>query len=237
MSGHESRGHLLPVVGAFAAAAVYGVSVRPRLLTWGATEDEASAAYPGDELVPESDGGATMATTLPAPPVMVWPWLAQMGGQRGGWYSWDWLDNNGEPSAACIVPEWQSLQEGQHLYRVAAPKWQHAGKGDPEGPNWWTVAVVEPNRTLVLQTSYALPSGQGFDPASGPIPRAYVEGSWGFHLRPAPEGRTRLVTRTRSRNHPRALTRPLNVLVGEPVHFIMQTRQFHNLPTRLSADA
>jgi hypothetical protein len=237
MSGYESRGQLLPVVAAFAASALYGVSVRPRLLTWGATRDEVSAAYPGDELVPEPNGGATMATTLPAPPDRVWPWLAQMGGQRGGWYSWDWLDNNGEPSAACIVPEWQSLGAGQQLYRVAAPKWRHANEDEPEGPNCWTVAIVEPNRTLVLQTSYALPSGQDFDPGSDPMPRAYVEGSWGFHLRPATGRRTRLVTRTRSRSNPRALTRPLTVLLGEPVHFIMQTRQFHNLRTRLSAEA
>jgi hypothetical protein len=233
MSGYEWRGRLLPVVAAFAAPALYGLLVRPRLLTWGATGDEASAAYPGDGLVPEPDGGATMATTFPAPPEMVWPWLAQMGGHRAGWYSWDWLDNNGERSAARIVPEWQSLEEGQHLNRVAAPKWQHAGGDETEGQNRWTVAIVDPNRTLVLQTSYAVPSGQGFDPWSGPIPRAYVEGIWGFHLRPAPGGRTRLVTRTPSRDRPRAGTRLLSVLVGEPVHFIMQTRQFHNLRTRV----
>jgi hypothetical protein len=146
------------------------------------------------------------------------------------------LDNNGEPSAARIVPQWQNVEEGQHLYRVAAPRWQHT-KGEPEGSNWWTVAIVDPNRTLVLQTSYALPSGQGFDPGSGPMPAAYVEGIWGFHLQPAPGGRTRLVTRTRSRSRPRALTRLFSLLVGEPVHFIMQTRQFHNLRTRVSADA
>ncbi len=178
-------------------------------------------AYPGDQLVPDPDGGATMATTLPAPPESVWPWLAQMGGDRGGWYSWDWLDNNGEPSADRIVPEWQGLQEGQHLYRV------------PKGPNSWIVVVLEPGRTLVLHTSYTLPSGHSFDPRSGPQPPAYVDGIWGFHLRPAPGGGTRLVVRTRSRSRPRLLARPLGVLIGEPVHFILQTRQFHNLRRRV----
>lgn len=235
MSGHRSRARLLTLVAASAVPVLYAWLVRPRLLTWGATRAETSHAYPGDDLVPDPDGGATMATTLPAPPEKVWPWLAQMGGGRGGWYSWDWLDNNGQPSADRIVPEWQSLEAGQHLYRVAAPALHDAGADAPEGPNWWTVAIVEPNRSLVLQTSYALPSGQGFDPQSGPIPRAYVDGTWGFHLRPAPGGRTRLVTRTRSRSHPRALTRPLTLLVGEPVHFVMQTRQLHNLRARVSA--
>jgi hypothetical protein len=194
------------------------------MLTWGATRDETTRAYPGDELVPDPDGGATMATFLPAPPERVWPWLAQMGGDRGGWYGWDWIDNNGEPSADRIVPEWQSLEEGQHLYRV------------PKGPNWFTVVVLEPNRTLVLRSSYGFPSGRSFDPRSGPVPRAYVDGIWGFHLRPAPGGGTRLVVRSRGRSRPRPLTRPLGLLVWEPVHFIMQTRQLHNLRTRVGAE-
>jgi hypothetical protein len=190
------------------------------MLTWGATADEVRHAYPGDELVPDPDGGATMATTLPARPEKVWPWLAQMGGDRGGWYSWDWVDNNGQPSADHIVPEWQTLEVGQQL----------------KGPtNWWTAAVVEPNQTMVLQSSYSLLSTHSFDPQSDPLPRAYADGIWGFHLRPAPGDGTRLVVRTRGRSRPRWLTRPLSLLVFEPVHFIMQTRQFHKLRTRVSA--
>jgi hypothetical protein len=62
------------------------------MLTWGATPDEIARDYPGDELIPDPDDCATMATTLPAPPEKVWRWLAQMGGDRGGWYSRDWLE-------------------------------------------------------------------------------------------------------------------------------------------------
>ncbi len=175
MSGPRPRARLLALAAALAAPALYARWIRPRLLTWGATPDEATGAYLGDELVPDPDGGATMATTLPAPPERVWPWLVQMGGGRGGWYGWDWLDNDGEPSADRILPQWQHLDEGQHLHRA------------PKGPNnWFTVVVVEPNHTLVLQASYGSLTGQGFDPRSGPRPCAYVEGVWGFHLRPAP---------------------------------------------------
>ena len=149
-----------------------------------------------------------MATTLPVPPERVWAWLVQMGGDRGGWYSWDWLDNNGEPSADRVVPEWQSLEEGQHLYTA------------PNGPSRFVVAVLEANRTLVLRGDYS----------------KSIDGLWGFHLRPTPGGTTRLVVRTRSRGRPRPLTRPFSLLLGEPLHFVMQTRQFHNLRRRVGAE-
>jgi hypothetical protein len=209
MSGHRPGARLLPLAAAFAAAALYALWIRPRMLTWGATPDETTRVYPGDELVPDADAWATMATTLAAPPEEVWAWLVQMGGDRGGWYSWDWLDHSGEPSADRIVPEWQSLEEGRHLYRA------------PNGPTWFTVAVLEPNRTLVLRSDY--------------LPK-YQDGIWGFHLRPAGGGTTRLVVRTRSRGHPRWLRRPFGFLLGEPLHFIMQTRQFHNLRRRVGAE-
>jgi hypothetical protein len=103
-----------------------------------------------------------------------------MGGDRGGWYSWDWLDNNNEPSADRIVPQWQSLEEGHRLGRASVP--------GTHGPNWFTVVVLEPNRTLVLHSAYGMFSGRSFDSQCGPVPRAYVDGIWGFHPRPAPGG-------------------------------------------------
>jgi hypothetical protein len=205
---------------AAACAAAYALWIRPRLLTWGAARDEAARAYPGDELISHPDAGATMATTLPAPPDIVWPWLVQMGGERGGWYSFDWLDNKGQPSAARTVPEWQNLEVGRQV----------------KGPtNWFTVVVLEPNRTLVLHSSYSLLTGQSFDPRSGRLPLVYAEGIWGFHLRQASGGRTRLVVRTRSRSRPRLFTWPFSMLVGEHLHFILQSRQFHNLRARVGA--
>jgi hypothetical protein len=84
-----------------------------------------------------------------------------VGGGRAGWYSWDWLDNNGEPSADRVVPDWQNLEAGRHL----------------KGPtNWWSVLVLEPNCTLVLQSSYGLLTGRSFDPRSDLRLRVYAEG-------------------------------------------------------------
>lgn len=210
-----------------AALTLYGIFLRPRMLTWGATAEEAGHNYPGDDLIPDPDGSSTMATTLPAPPQEVWPWLQQMGCNRGGWYSWDRLDNGGHPSAERIVPEWQRIEQGQHLDSV------------PSGEVWFTVAVLEPERTLVLRSQTALPSGRPFDglDPDEPPPRVYADSIWGFHLRPEPGRRTRLVVRARGRSRPRPLTRPLDVLFWEPAHLIMQARQFHNLRTRVSVMA
>ena len=110
MSGHRPGARLIRLATAFTALAFYALWIRPRMLTWGATLNETIGTYSGDELVPDPNGGATMATFLPAAPERVWPWLVQIGGGRAGWYSWDWLDNNGEPSADRVVPEWQNLE-------------------------------------------------------------------------------------------------------------------------------
>src|SRR5262249_60745902 len=77
-------------------------------------DEEVTGACLGGGVVPEGQGAATMGVTIDAPPDQVWPWLVQMGGDRGGWYSWDRLDNGGRPSATEVHPEWQGLALGDH---------------------------------------------------------------------------------------------------------------------------
>lgn len=214
------RGMLRALMGGGAALGGYAIAVRPRLLRWGATDNEAHRTLPGDELTPNADGQSTMATTLPAAPDQVWPWLAQMGCNRAGWYSWDRLDNFGRPSAERIVPDWQHLAEGDHLDAV------------PSGASWFSVALVDPPHHLVLRTHLTLPSGRVFD-LHGPPPKAFTDGIWAFHLALLPSGQTRLLVRTRGRSRPHLL-RAVDFLFWEPAHLIMQTRQFHNLRRRLT---
>lgn len=168
--------------GMAAVDVVYAAWARPRLVRWGASDGEVAGPYPGAELVPGGKRAATMAVTIDAPPDQVWPWLVQMGWDRGGWYSWDRLDNAGRRSARDVHPEWQDLAIGDQL-KFSAP-----GAGPVDA---YAVAVLEPNRFLGL---YGLSDLQGriLDPKQ-PRPSAYMEGLWGFLLNELPGARTRLV--------------------------------------------
>ena len=107
---------------------------------WGSTEAERYRAMRGDMEIPHPTYEATLAVTIDAPPSAIWPWLVQMGYRRGGLYSYDWLDRLfgylDRPSATRFLPEFQHLAVGDHI-----PLGQ--------GPSW-PVAVLEPNRALVL---------------------------------------------------------------------------------------
>jgi hypothetical protein len=92
----------------FATAPLY----RHWHLRWGATDDEVHASMPGDEIVPNPSFNATRAITIDAPPELVWPWIAQMGYRRAGFYTYALLDNAGYDSADRILDEYQPPKIG-----------------------------------------------------------------------------------------------------------------------------
>jgi F420H(2)-dependent quinone reductase len=206
-------------LAAFSCLAVgaYLIAMRPLLLRWGASKEEVASRYPGADVVSNGVRAATMAVTIEAPPERVWPWLAQMGYDRAGWYSWDRLDNGGSPSAERIHPEWQEIKLGDRL-----TAWS------PGGPvSAWEVAALEPGHFLGLRGLTDL-RGRQLDPAK-PRPRAYTEGLWGFLLERLPGDRTRLVVSGYQSTRPRWLQAIVDVFLYPPVHWTMQTRQFANI--------
>src|SRR3712207_1932538 len=74
------------------AAAVYHRVLLPWMMTWGATATEVGMTLPGDELVPQPTFQSTRAITIAATPEQIWPWLARIGQDRGGFYSYDWME-------------------------------------------------------------------------------------------------------------------------------------------------
>lgn len=199
----------------------YFLFLRPRMLRWGATEDEATRPFPGAELVPGGTRGGTMAVTIDAPPARVWPWLVQMGYGRAGWYAWDRLDNFGQPSAEELHPEWQDVYVGDFL-----------GEGEGVTGRAWEVAALEPERFLGLRAAFDLRRGCWFAP-SGPPPRFSTLSLWGFLLEPLPDNRTRLIVSGYWILRPRWLQPIASALFLEPEHWIMQMRQFTNLKRRV----
>lgn len=201
-----------------AAVLVYAFGLRPRLVRWGATDEEVSGPYPGAAIVPEGRRGTTMAVTIDAPPSAVWPWLAQMGVDRGIWYTWDYWRPLGKRSADRIHPEWQDIAVGSHMPSV------------PDGSVWWEVAALEPRRFLGLRMSVDL-RGRPFDPHRPPPP-FYTDSLWAFLLNELPGGRTRLVVSGYWAFRPRWLQGLVGVLMVEPSTWIMQTHQFRGLKRR-----
>jgi hypothetical protein len=146
---------------------VYFLAIRPWHRRWGATDEEVRMALPGDELVPEPGYQHTRAVTIQAPAEAAWPWLAQIGQGRGGFYSYDWLENLAGcdiHSADRIHPEWQDPRPGDTLAVLRG--W---------GPN---LAAVEPGRALVIEQwgTYAIrPIDEG---TSRLIARGRQPGGW-----------------------------------------------------------
>jgi hypothetical protein len=113
---------------------VYRLSIQPWQHRWGATDDEVARAMPGDEIIPDA-ASTTRAITIHARPEQIWPWLVQLGFGRAGWYSYDWIDNDGHPSADRIQSEHQHLEVGDQILMVPGM-----------GPR---VRAIEPNRSLL----------------------------------------------------------------------------------------
>jgi hypothetical protein len=130
------------LVSMLAAAGLYALLLRRRIINWGATESEARARLPGDELLEDADGVATRAITIDAPAAAVWPWIAQMGpSPRGGAYTYDWIEN--------------LLGLDMHSADHVLAQYQHpqVGEGFGYGPHKMSFKIVEPEHVLATQSA------------------------------------------------------------------------------------
>ena len=135
---------VLEGIGGGAQVAVVTLSapvVRHWYNRWGATPAEIAGTMPGDELVPLPKMTSTRAIAINAPPEDVWAWLVQIGQGRGGFYSFDALENLLRcdiHSADRIIPQLQELHTGD-LIRLApaqAPCYRVATVAPPASWCW-----------------------------------------------------------------------------------------------------
>jgi hypothetical protein len=196
------------VVGAtmtvLALAAIHAnVQVRAR-------RQEALQPLAGDHLIPQAIGSVNHAISIHRSPRDVWPWLAQMGAGRGGWYAYHVIDNAGRSSAVRILPEFQKIGVGTVFPAL------------PGAKDVFVVAECEPEKNRVL--SWRLPDGKH-------------QTTWAFILEEPRPGETRLIVRGRVAPgyRPYGMPQWLATFVGRPAHFVMQRKQLLTIARRAEA--
>ena len=199
---------------AISGAAVAGLlAVRRWQLRWGATGQEVGGSLPGDDIIADPDLTATRAITIDTPVGRVWPWIVQLGQRRGGFYSYDFLEN----LVGCDI----------HSADQIMPQWQDVGPGDqirlaPQVA--LVVSTAEPGQSLVLRSGVPL----------GDTPPPY-DFTWAFVLKGKPGGATRLLVRERYafiRPWARVLVEPL-----EAVSFVMSQKMLRGIRDRAERSA
>lgn len=165
------------VIGAAVAATTAAWAVRRASLRWGAGDGELVMPLPGDNCLPTPDLQATRAITINAPSAHVWPWVAQIGQNRGGFHTYDWLEN----LAGCdihtsdaIVPELRIRAVGDEVKLAPSVALR--------------VVAFEEGRHFVLRGAVAA------DGTNAPAPYDFT---WAFVLTDDATGTTRLVVRER----------------------------------------
>jgi hypothetical protein len=163
---------------------------------------------PGDDLLVHSDLTATRATTIRRSPNDVWPWIAQLGQGRGGFYSYDALENVvgcNIHSADRVFSEWQEVRVGDEVRLAPEVKLQ--------------VVEVDPGHALVLRGG--IPMG------STPPPYDFT---WSFAVHERSDGTTRLLVRERYRYL--EWWAPLIVEPAAMMSFVMSRKMLHGIRDR-----
>lgn len=192
------------------AATVYWFVVRPSLRQWGATRGEARERLPGDDLVPRPADEITRAVTVEAPAEAVWPWLTQLGQDRGSLLG---AVVPGTPvGASASARDRPPLEVGDTVPLVPERLPVDSSVATPE------VAVLDDERALVLRSSSDRPAV-----------------SWAFVLEPDEAGSTRLIARTRARR-PDSIPNRAGARLLEPVHFAVERKLLLDLKQRAERD-
>jgi hypothetical protein len=198
---HRTRHAIAEVAAVMLLAYVTCAGVLwPFYRAWGSTPAEQALVLPGDRPARNPALEIQHAVTIDAPPSAVWPWLVQLGQDRGGFYSYDWLERAfgvDIHNVKEVRPEWQQRAAGD-LLRATQPTYLGGLFGPDLG---WTIKDVQFERALVLE-------------------------HWGaFVLVPTGDGKTRFIIRTTVSNERiPAWAAALDVMTFQLPHFIMERR-------------
>lgn len=199
------------------AFAIITPFLRPWRTRWGATEKEVYDTLPGDSIIAKPKWQYTQAITVGVPVERIWPWLVQIGQGRGGFYSYQALENLvgcNIHNADSIIPEFQHLAAGDNVLL------------HPKIP--YPVALVEPGRAIVLHYD----TRKGLTPIPGTKVVDYFESTWLFFLDTMDSNSSRMISRFRIDYNP---SKRNNLTYGyfvEPVSSTMQQQMLRGIKKR-----
>jgi hypothetical protein len=181
---------------------------------WGVDEATAKRTYPGDDLVGAPHWSWTHGIEVEASAEKVWPWVAQIGADRAGFYSYQWLENLAGcelRNAETIHPQWAIRENGAVLLHPDMPALR--------------VAAIVPGKWFVAEA----PLDDGARAAGKP----WAAVSWLFLVEPLGAERCRVISRYRCACSEDLRTRlQLGPTLVEPIGFAMDRRMLMGIKER-----
>jgi hypothetical protein len=216
---HNSRGMVKGIAGAgVIAAALLTPFLRRGRLVWGAGAATADCSFPGDDLVARPRWAWTHAIDIDASAEAVWPWVAQIGADRAGFYSYQWLEN----LVGCQIRNADEIH----------PDWAHRAGGSlllhPKVPPLQIVAV-EDGRSLIAYMAPTQSLSRG-----GPAPGTrWMAASWLFLVQSRGADRCQLISRYRcATSNDLASRLQFGAAMIEPISFAMDRRMLIGIKQR-----
>lgn len=187
--------------------------MRPMLLDWGAPQAIRKLSLPGDVFT--QGQSHTRAILVNATPEQVWPWLLQIGQDRAGFYSYQWLENlfgAAMKNTYEVKLEFQRQRlPGDTIWLASRHRWKAKG--------FQRVAEITPLRSYVMVGAEDYRRIEGGQKASG---------SWAFYLYPANATQTWLIARSSNGNIP-TFNKVMRYFTFEVPHAIMEIKMLRTL--------
>ena len=152
----------------------YPWTIRPAILTWGATDDEVAQPLPSDGLLSDAEIQTTRAITIDAEPDAIWEWLPYVGSDR-------MRGEDGANMRITFFSEERSERILRLLFEATEMDTLRFVDGDAD-----SIAVVG-----VRPDEFTLRIAEPHDADD----RLRV--TWSFNVAPQDDGTSRLVVRTR----------------------------------------
>ena len=186
--------------------------LRPLRDRWGLTKEKALRSLPGDDIVKNPKSAYSHGIEINAPLEYVWPWVVQIGKDRGGFYSYEALENIA----------------GLNIYNtdVILEEYQDPKVGDiiPFGPkSGYPLVLVKPKEALVIESCDDLERKTTFNPADG-YPNKFLHISWLWYIEPLGPYRSRFISRNRVNFRDSRLNRFKFSILAEPMVFAMDRK-------------